>query len=140
MLISAWSAAGHAVGAVYLWLEPADEPEIRDYLPGVPFLNHLQVAAPYRNHNVGTMLVTATERTAADLGHRQLALAVGLLNPKAEHLYRRLGYRRWAQGQVRCLDQFGDLGIEVCNILVKTLVDDESELSGQRVEPWFSRS
>jgi hypothetical protein len=85
------------------------------------------------------MLVSATERAAANLGHRRLALAVGLLNPEAERLYRRLGYRRWGHGQIPCVDQFGDLGVELCNVLVKTLAD-ESQIPVQRAASRLSRS
>jgi GNAT superfamily N-acetyltransferase len=119
-LITAWSA-GQALGAVYLWLEEADEPEIRRYLPEVPLLTHLQVASSHRNRRVGTHLIAATERRALELGHDRLALAVRLGNHHAERLYQRLGYRRWPYGLVECEDKFGDLEIEVCDILVKTL-------------------
>lgn len=119
-LITAWSA-GQALGAVYLWLEEAEEPEIRRHLPGVPLLTHLEVASSHRNNRVGTSLIDATERRALELGHDRLALAVRHGNLAAERLYRRHRYRRWPHGPVKCLDKFGDLGVEVCDILVKTL-------------------
>jgi GNAT superfamily N-acetyltransferase len=122
-LITAWSPAGRALGAVYLWLEQAEEPEIRDHLPDVPLLTHLEVAEPHRNRLVGTMLVTATEQKALAFGHTRLALAVWLGNPDAERLYQRLGYARWAHGQVHCEDKFGDRNVEICNVLVKRLAD-----------------
>jgi RimJ/RimL family protein N-acetyltransferase len=75
------------------------------------------------------MLVTATERMARQLGHDRIALAVDLLNPDAERLYRRLGYRRWGHGQVLCFDKVrqpdGSYRYrgEICHVLVKDLTD-----------------
>lgn len=126
VLITAWSA-GQVIGADYLWLEKAEEPEIVEYLPGVPLLTHLEVVPTHRNRDVGTMLVNATEQKALDLGHDRLALAVDLLNPDAERLYRRLGYRRWGRGHVLCFDKEiqpdGSLRLrgELCHVLVKPL-------------------
>lgn len=118
-LITAWSG-GEALGAVYLWLQRADEVEIREHLPGVPLLTHLEVAEPHRNQRIGTMLIKATEREVLDLGYTCLALAVELGNADAERLYHRSGYADWGHGPVRCEDEFGGR-TEVCNVLVKTL-------------------
>jgi GNAT superfamily N-acetyltransferase len=118
-LITAWSDE-QALGAVYLWLERADEAEIRSHLPGVPLLTHLEVAEPHRNGQIGTLLVKATERTTRELRYDQLALAVDLENSGAERLYRRLGYADWAHGRVRCRDEF-EGRTEICNVFVKNL-------------------
>lgn len=119
-LITAWSDDGRALGAVYLWLERADEAEIRTYLPGVPLLTHLEVAELHRNRQIGTTLIEATERTTRGLGYDQLALAVELENQRADRLYRRLGYADWAHGFIHCRDEFGNR-TETCNVLVKQL-------------------
>jgi GNAT superfamily N-acetyltransferase len=127
-LLTAWSGS-QVIGAVYLWLEHPEEPEISEHLPGVPLLTHLEVVASHRNRDVGTMLVLATEEKAMELGHDRLALAVDLLNPDAERLYCRLGYRRWDHGQILCFDKVvsadGSVRLrgEVCHVLVKTLAD-----------------
>ena len=106
------------LGAAYLWLERADEAEIRDYLPGVPLLTHLEVAEPHRGRRIGTRLIKATERETLALHYTRLALAVELENPAAARLYRRNGYADWTHGRVRCRDEF-DGRIEICNVLVK---------------------
>ena len=137
-LLTAWSLAGHALGAVYLWLEPADEPEIRTHLPGVPLLTHLEVPPDHRNRGVGTKLVAATEHSALDLGRDHLALAVKLGNADAERFYRRLGYHRWDHGEVPCVDKFGNHGVEICDIYLKTLA--WSRLPAPRSESVLSRS
>ena len=59
-LLIAWSDAA-AVGDVYLWLSPADEPEVRAFLPGVPLLNHLEVVEYLRRQGIGTKLVARAE-------------------------------------------------------------------------------
>jgi GNAT superfamily N-acetyltransferase len=131
VLITAWSG-NQLIGADYLWLEDAEEPEIFQHLPGVPLLTHLEVVPTHRSRNVGTMLVTATEQKALDLGHTRIALAVDLLNPDAERLYRRLGYHRWDHGPVLCFDKLRQpdgtyrFRGEFCHVLVKDLTNPRS--------------
>jgi hypothetical protein len=45
-------------------------------------------------------LICAAEDIARQLGHEQIALGVGLDNPKARRLYERLGYADWGHGTV----------------------------------------
>jgi GNAT superfamily N-acetyltransferase len=125
MMLTAWLAA-QPVGAVYLWQEPAEEPEIRHHLPTVPLLNHLEVLPTWRNQGIGTQLINAAERVLAESGARTVALAVELRNADAERLYLRLGYRRWGLPPVACLTDISSNGdrastVEVCNVLVKIL-------------------
>lgn len=75
------------VGSVVLaWDE--DRPEA----PGVPVLRNLFVEPPWRNAGVGTALVSAVERLAAESGSARLLLDVEGANADASRLYRRLGY------------------------------------------------
>jgi GNAT superfamily N-acetyltransferase len=99
VLLVAW-LDGQPVGDVYLDCEPAEEPEVRRHLPGVPRLGHLEVPGPFQGRGIGTALVRAAEDTARRLGHERIALGVGLDNPKARRLYARLGYADWGQGTV----------------------------------------
>ena len=99
MLLVAW-LDGRPVGDVFLALDPAGEPEVRRRLPGVPRLVHLEVLGPVQRRGIGTALVLAGEDTARRLGHRRLALGVGLDNPGARRLYQRLGYADWGHGTV----------------------------------------
>lgn len=116
VLLTAWMDA-EPVGAVYLWLEPAEEPDIRSHLPGVPLLTHLEVVAAHRNRGIGTQLIVATEAEATRRGHDQIALAVGISNWDAERLYKHLDYRPWGHGPVECSDE--ENRIESCRVLVK---------------------
>jgi GNAT superfamily N-acetyltransferase len=99
VLLVAW-LDGRPVGDVFLDCGPADEPEVRRHLPGVPRLAHLEVHGQLWRRGIGTALVRAGEDAARRLGHRRLALGVGLDNPNAWRLYERLGYGDWGHGTV----------------------------------------
>jgi GNAT superfamily N-acetyltransferase len=99
VLLVAWLDR-HPVGDVFLECEPAEEPQVRRYLPGVPRLDHLEVLGPFMGRGIGTALIRAAEDTARQLGHERIALGVGLDNPKARRLYERLGYADWGRGPV----------------------------------------
>jgi GNAT superfamily N-acetyltransferase len=99
VLLVAW-LDGWPVGDVFLDRDPADEPEIRRWLPGVPRLNHLEVLGPVQRRGIGTALLRAGEATAGKLGHRRIALGVGVDNPDARRLYERLGYADWGHGSI----------------------------------------
>ena len=98
-LLIAWCGK-EPVGDVYLWCEPLEEPELRRIFPGVPLLNHLEVAVPWQRRGIGTALVQACEQEAVVRGHDVLLLGVGLDNPDAKRLYERLGYLDWGQGPI----------------------------------------
>ncbi len=126
MLLVAW-LDGRPVGDVFLECEPAEEPEVRRHLPGVPRLGHLEVLAPLQRRGIGTALIRAGKDTARRLGHGELALGVGLDNPDARRLYQRLGYADWSHGTVvgtwveREHDGPPVTVSEVCDMLVKRL-------------------
>jgi GNAT superfamily N-acetyltransferase len=126
MLLVAW-LAGRPVGEVFLDCEPVSEPEIRRHLPGVPRLDHLEVAGPFWGRGIGTALIGAAEAAARQLGYEQIALGVGLDNHKARRLYERLGYVDWGHGTVvGTWVEYPDDGppmtlSEVCDMLVKRL-------------------
>ena len=126
VLLAAW-LDGVPVGGVYLWQQDAEEPEIRECLPGVPLLNHLEVLPEWRNQGIGTKLLVEAERWIAATGADRVALAVTVDNPDAERLYRRLGYVRWCHPPVTCYsEEKAPHGptirvAETCYVLVKTL-------------------
>jgi GNAT superfamily N-acetyltransferase len=99
VLLVAW-LGDRPVGDVYLQREPADVPEVRRYLPGVPQLEHLEVVGPLQRRGIGTALIRAGEDTARRLGAERLALGVGFANVDARRLYARLGYADWGHGPV----------------------------------------
>jgi GNAT superfamily N-acetyltransferase len=99
VLLVAW-VDGRPVGDVFLDREPATEPAVRRRLPGVPTLIHLEVLGQFQRRGIGTALIRAGEDTARQLGHRRLAMGVGVDNPSARRLYERLGYTDWGHGTV----------------------------------------
>jgi GNAT superfamily N-acetyltransferase len=126
VVLVAW-LEGRPVGEVFLECEPAKEPEVRRQLPGVPRLDHLEVAGLFQGRGIGTALIRAAEDSARQLGHERIALGVGLDNPKARRLYERLGYADWGHGTVvGSWVEHPDDGppvtlSEVCDMLVKRL-------------------
>jgi GNAT superfamily N-acetyltransferase len=99
VLLAAW-LDGRPVGDVFVDCGPAEEPEVRRQLPGVPMLVHLEVLGRLQRRGIGTALIQAGEDTARRLGHRRLALGVGVDNPGARRLYERLGYGDWGHGTI----------------------------------------
>jgi GNAT superfamily N-acetyltransferase len=126
VLLVAW-LDGRPVGDVFLDCGPAQEPEVRRHLPGVPMLDHLEVPGPFMGRGIGTALIRVAEGHARQLGHKRIALGVGLDNPNARRLYERLGYADWGHGTVvGTWAEHPDDGppvrlSEVCDILVKRL-------------------
>jgi GNAT superfamily N-acetyltransferase len=123
-LLTAWWD-GHPIGDAYLWLAEAEEPELREYLPGVPLLTHVEIHANYRSRGIGTRLIAAAERELVERKYTKVALAVEKNNVRAAELYSRLGYRRWRHPEVsyvRC-ESFGgsDESPEICHVMIKDL-------------------
>jgi len=96
----AWDG-GRPVGDVYLSDEPPDEPEVREWMPGVPMLVHLEVVPARQNQGIGTALIAAAEDEARARGHQTACIGVGVANHDALRLYERLGYVDWENGTVR---------------------------------------
>lgn len=123
VLLTAWHR-GLVVGDVYLWLEPAEEPEIREHLPGTPLVTHLEIHPEHRRQGVGTSLIGAAEQWLADKGYDEVALAVEVTNRAAAKLYLRLGYQEWPHHLVECYslgDHNGHRQREICRVMVKAL-------------------
>ena len=104
LLLTAW-VEERPVGGVYLRMEPAEEPEIRQHLPGVPLLNHLEVLEEWRGRGIGTRLVTEAEQLLSEAGKDRVALAVEVSNSDAERLYVRLGYVHWKHPPATCFTE-----------------------------------
>ncbi|WP_344615897.1 GNAT family N-acetyltransferase [Dactylosporangium salmoneum] len=105
-LLVAW-VGGLAVGVVYLRWEPADEPEIRRHLHAVPLLRHLEVHPEWRKRGVGSRLLREAEARLAGRGFRRVALGVAPDNFPAISLYRKQGYEKWPQPDVKtAIDEF----------------------------------
>jgi GNAT superfamily N-acetyltransferase len=134
LLLVAW-LAGTPVGDVYLWLEPAEEPELRQRLPGVPLLQHLEVRPGHRNRRIGSALIRTAEQLLADHGHARVALGVHPANHGADRLYRRHGYREWPYPQILTSseelrpDGTSFRRAELCRILVKDLAVNPADVA-----------
>lgn len=118
------------VGHVYVWLEAADEPELRERLPGVPLLMNLWVHRDWRRRGIGSLLTREAERWLYDRGHRRVALGVSPDNTDATRLYLGLDYEPWEYEDIKTIKthwtEFLDDGQEViiwetCAILEKAL-------------------
>ena len=124
-LLVAWMGE-RAVGDVYVWWDEADEPEIRQYLSGVPLLTHLEVRADLRSQGIGTQLIAGAEELLVARKFSKVALAVEESNERAVALYERCGYRDWGHGLVHCLPYEDERGTpqaaEVCRVFVKDLL------------------
>ncbi|MDI5975766.1 GNAT family N-acetyltransferase [Amycolatopsis magusensis] len=125
-LLTAWWD-GEAVGGMYVWRDLAEEDELREHLPGVPLLTHIEIAPGHRGRGIGTELIRHGEAQLAAAGTTRVALAVEVTNERAERLYRRLGYREWAHGLITCYaeevlaDGRRKSRPETCRVLVKPL-------------------
>ncbi len=119
--------SGPPMGVVYVWLEDAEEPEVREELPGVPLLMHLKVHHDMRGWGIGTALVREAERLVVGRGGERIALGVDPNNINAISLYTRLGYQEWPHGlvathQVEFHKRRRRRYNEECRIFVKQLV------------------
>lgn len=90
-LLVAWQN-DRPIGHIYIWLEPSDTPEVREYIPGVPLLSHVEVHPDYRSRGVGTELIATAEQMLRDDGFNEVALAAQIDDRIAGRLFRRLGY------------------------------------------------
>lgn len=120
-------ADGAPVGRLYVRLEPADEPEVRERLPGVALLQHLQVVEGFRQRGIGRRLIGCAERLLRQQGHARVALGVVPDNIVAVALYQALQYADWGYGEVVTTREVpGPDGTcvpapEQCHIFVKVL-------------------
>ena len=122
----AWGGDGAAGYGLIHWGGPRDA-AIARALPGCPEIFALRVHPDDQSQGLGRRLVAALEELALGRGCAQVGLGVAVANPRAESLYRRLGYRdadapryrdRWAW-----LDAEGTVHPEAdeCRFLVKPL-------------------
>ncbi|MFG1989162.1 GNAT family N-acetyltransferase [Actinoplanes sp. NPDC048988] len=70
---------------------------------GVLVLDGICVDARHRGRGLGTALLAAAHEHAAGCGDREVQLSVVDTNPRAEALYRRLGYRVVDEGSMGSL-------------------------------------
>lgn len=91
---------GQFVGRCSLWLAPVDEPEPRAEIPGVPFVNALEVHPDFYRRGIASMLITALEDEVKERGGNMLALGVEPQNTPGKALYEKLGFTyRTVQGK-----------------------------------------
>lgn len=83
--------AGAVVGYVYAGLEPPSWKELRE---SAGFLHDVVVAPTARNQGIATALVEAAAQWLLDAGAPRLMLWTAEMNPAAQRLFARLGFRR----------------------------------------------
>jgi ribosomal protein S18 acetylase RimI-like enzyme len=131
-LFVAWRGAT-PIGDVVLIREPVPEQSIRERLPGVPQISHLEVAQAYQRQGVASMLLDAAERHAYAHGHSSVVLGVGVTNP-ARALYDRTGYDDWGFGTVLFEWADPEPDSELCHVMIKLLDPDVPPLTAW--QPW----
>lgn len=120
------------LGHVFIRLAPAEEPEIREGLPGVPLLQHLRVMDAHQRSGVARRLIGEAERLLYSRGFRQVALAVHPHNHGAISLYRKLSFSAWRKHTLPTFrDHVQDDGgtirkEEPCLVFVKRLTEPQS--------------
>lgn len=130
-LLVAWTDFTTPVGTIYLWLAPAQEPELRAELSGVPLLTDLEVLPAYRRRGIATRLVKEAEALA--LPHNpQLALGVSPDRRELHRFWRERNYHTWRLWLRTTKDIYRgdgsvDLEDDYCHILVKDLVSQSLE-------------
>lgn len=136
-LLVAW-IGDTPVGNVYLWCEPLEEPELRQRFPGVPLLNHLEVAVEWQRRGVGTALVRACEAAARRRRHDLLLLGVALDNADARRLYNRLGFLDWGEGPIvsRWTEPDGAGGIRDASLTIDVMVRSLNAPAIEAWDPW----
>lgn len=92
MVVFAVEHEGIYVGRCSLWLGPADEPEVRKTLPGVPLVNALEIHPDYYRKGLATMLIYSLENEVKKRGKTQLTLGVEPQNTPGRALYEKLGF------------------------------------------------
>ena len=65
-----------------------------------PVISSLAVAESFRGRGIGSLMMSEAEQLVLRRGHEIVALAVGIDNPSARKLYRRLGCGEWPHGEV----------------------------------------
>ena len=98
----------------------------RAVFPSCVELNHLQVRPEHRGRGAGSAILASAEQLVRERGLGRLAVSVGVDNPDAARLYRRLGYRptavlddcaySWFDGDGQRHDE-----VETAELLVKDL-------------------
>ncbi len=74
---------------------------------GSPYVSSIAVAEEARGHGVGSALMAFAERYFA--GRKHLFLCVSSFNPRAQQLYRRLGYEHMATFKDYVVDGLSEL-------------------------------
>ncbi|MBA0052138.1 GNAT family N-acetyltransferase [Streptomyces sp. AJS327] len=85
---------GRPAGSCEVRWTGCESPEVRAAHPGCPEISGLGVwPGALRSRGIGSALIGTAEELAVQRGHRLLGLGVEKNNPRAEALYKRLGYR-----------------------------------------------
>jgi len=84
---------GQLAGHVLIEWSGCQASEVYHDFLGVPEICSLLVHRDLRGKGIGTALIAAAERRAAERGRRRVGMGVATDNTRAQALYQRLGYR-----------------------------------------------
>jgi GNAT superfamily N-acetyltransferase len=109
------------------WKGPDRDPS-SEYPYPTPYLEGIGTVKPYRRKGIATKIIQNAEYMIQERGMPRSALTVGSDdNPHARHLYEKLGYKDWGQGEFSINWEYknkdGNEGIEteVCIYMFKDL-------------------
>ena len=88
---------GIFAGHIFLRLAVAEEPELREGLPGVPLLERLRVMDGHQRSGIARSLIAAAEERLRYSGHVRVALGVHPDNDIAIRLYETLSFTVWRE-------------------------------------------
>lgn len=141
VILVAWDGP-QPIGDVWVLYPPVDDVPVREKLPGVPMLVHLEVLPGRQNNGIGTEIVEAAQQHCVQRGFDSLALAVGTDNPEAQRLYERLGFVDWNAGEITVgwehpLPNGSLVPVSLpCNVLVRPITPGVPALSAwQAIHP-----
>ncbi|WP_179855491.1 GNAT family N-acetyltransferase [Paractinoplanes atraurantiacus] len=114
-------------GYIFVRLAPAEEPELRAGLPGVPLLQHLRVLEEHQRSGVARRLLSEAERQLTLRGYHRVALGVHPSNERAINLYKGLSFTAWREESLPTFhvevldDDSTERSDDVCLVFVKHL-------------------
>ena len=128
-LLAAFTLNADFLGRLAIVWRAPDEPEIAQYLPGVPTIMAAYVSEKNRSQGVGTQLMLAAEKIVLDHGRSQLALGVEVKNLRGITFYERLGYKQWHRGDITIswTEHNGTdekIVNETCHVMVKDISNE----------------
>jgi len=129
----AWSGR-RPIGTVVVRWQGYRNRRSRAAIPGIPVISNLGVIESERGRGVGTALMRAAEQRILAASHHEVALAVGIDNPRALALYLRLSYLDTGLRELDSYDYPDETGtlrrMEEENLLLRKAIRPSGSESG----------